>query len=474
MKSYPLRSIVFTASFYGVTALACLICLPGMFLPRKQFLNIVVGWLEAVYWLERHIMRLDYEVRGAEHLPASDPYIVAAKHQSAYETMKLHILFRDPAIILKKELLSIPIWGQFVKKSDVIAIDRSSPEAAIASIQAGAIRMKEQGRPIIIFPQGTRVPVDMSAEQKPYKVGVARIQDATNLPIVPMALNTGYFWPKRGLLKRPGRVIFEFLPAIEPGMERGNLLAKITNDVESASQALLHEAIECEKNMISLPAAFVWGVSALLLFAIYTATWFALAGEVKKQYYNLHLTARIEGPVERHIEGLHIGGYPGPITITADQDYLTSPKFNLELNNLKAWAWPIPFVPAAIEAESVTYKSFEYEKPFVTNNVSARFTVWTGSVVIHSLKLTKDAFEANGEGSYRFDTNPPGLDLDVAVKNSAQLIGMLAADGFIEQKPAMFAAAAFAGLQDAEGVAHVKLSLDNNALYAGPFLIRKF
>ena len=166
---------------------------------------VVHGFAFTTAILEKYILGLTYEVRGQEHLPEQGSYIIAAKHQSSYETFKLHTLFGDPAIVLKKELLRIPLWGMYLKKSDVIAIDRSSPKTAIKSIKDGAQHVKEQGRPIIIFPQGTRVSIDTTAQEKPYKIGIMRLQEATNLPIIPMAINTGYFQPKHKWCKKPGK-----------------------------------------------------------------------------------------------------------------------------------------------------------------------------------------------------------------------------------------------------------------------------
>lgn len=203
---------------------------------------VVAAFVRINAMLERYVLGLRYEIRGAEHLPESGSYIVAAKHQSAFETMKLHILFKDPAIILKKELLSIPLWGWYLAKSDVIAIDRSSRSAAVESIKAGALHMKEMGRPIVIFPQGTRVSPETTAKDKPYKPGVARVQDATGLPILPMAMNAGVYWPRNAFWKSSGTVVFEFLPRIEPGMDSGALLGKLENDIENASNALMEEA----------------------------------------------------------------------------------------------------------------------------------------------------------------------------------------------------------------------------------------
>lgn len=120
MKKYWLRSTLFNLAFYIYTALICFIALPSYFVPRAAFLWVVRFYLAVYTFLERTILGLSYEVRGIENVPQNGSFIVAAKHQSAYETFKLHVLFEDPAVILKKELLSIPVWGAFLKKSDVI------------------------------------------------------------------------------------------------------------------------------------------------------------------------------------------------------------------------------------------------------------------------------------------------------------------------------------------------------------------
>lgn len=237
-----LRSTLFNIFFFLTTAIACVLFLPGLFIPRKHAMHIVQIFVQTVYLLERAFLKLDYEVRGLENLPEQGCYIVAAKHQSSYETFKLHILFPDPSVILKKELLRIPLWGKFLAKSDPIAIDRSSKDSAQQIID-GAKRMKDQGRPIIIFPQGTRVYSWQTAVDRPYKSGAARMQDATGLTIVPMATNTGIFWPKHSWLKWPGTVVFEFLPPIAPGHGVSDTTKQIEILLETESKKLELEAL---------------------------------------------------------------------------------------------------------------------------------------------------------------------------------------------------------------------------------------
>jgi 1-acyl-sn-glycerol-3-phosphate acyltransferase len=237
-----IRSTLFNILFFLAVGVMCFFCLPGLLLPHRQAQYIVTLFVKTVYFLERRILGLDYEVRGRGHLPQEGAFIVAAKHESAYETFKMHIVFRDPAIILKKELLRIPLWGAFLKKSDPIAIDRGQARKSIVQLLEGAKRVQAQGRPLIVFPQGTRVRVTDTPAQKPYRSGVARMQEATGMPIVPMALNSGCFWPKGSWRKRGGKVVFEFLPPIPAGGTPAEVTARLEAALETASDRLHAEA----------------------------------------------------------------------------------------------------------------------------------------------------------------------------------------------------------------------------------------
>lgn len=237
-----LRALLFNIFFYGFTVLACFVLVPLVLFPRDTILKAVCFWTGGVAWIEKHILGLTYEIRGAEHKPAQGTYIVAAKHQSAYETMKLHHLFGDPTIVLKKELLSIPLFGTFLKKVGVIAINRKNKDEAVAAILEGAQRMADQNRPIVIFPQGTRVAPETTAAQKPYKGGIVKLYKNTDLPILPLALNSGLFWRRNSFIKRPGHVVFEFLPVIENGLPEKKVMKALEDRIESKSNALMEEA----------------------------------------------------------------------------------------------------------------------------------------------------------------------------------------------------------------------------------------
>ena len=239
-----IRSTLFNILFYGLTALACVLCLPGLFFKDRGLYMIVHSFVNSIYFLEKYVLGLDYEVRGLEHLPKDGSYVVAAKHQSPYETFKLHRLFGRPAIVLKKELLSIPLWGKFLGRVQPIAIDRSQGKSAMNQIIEGAKAIKDDGRAIVIFPQGTRVYPWQTTKDKPYRAGVARIHTSTGMPIIPLSMNTGIFWPRKSWLKQSGKVIFEFHEALKPSQSVEDIMKELENIVETNSKALENEAID--------------------------------------------------------------------------------------------------------------------------------------------------------------------------------------------------------------------------------------
>lgn len=237
-----IRSLFFNIFFYGYTALICLLFVPSLLFPRSVILGVTRIYVKGVELIEKYILGLTYEIRGIEYLPKGGTYIVAAKHQSAYETLKLHHLFDDPTIILKQSLIKIPIFGTFLRKIDVIPINRSNKEESIMAVIEGAKRMKENDRPIVIFPQGTRVPVHVSTKERPYKGGIVKMYTSTDIPIIPLALNTGLFWPRNSFIKRPGKVVFEFLSPIEPGLPDKKVMEALQDRLEEKTDELMQEA----------------------------------------------------------------------------------------------------------------------------------------------------------------------------------------------------------------------------------------
>jgi 1-acyl-sn-glycerol-3-phosphate acyltransferase len=229
-----LRSLAFNIGLYGITIVMCFLLIWTLALPRRMMLWVVHLWLLQIVWVERYIGGITYRVIGREHVP-SGACIIAAKHQSAWETFKLHLLFGDPAIVLKKELLDIPIWGWYLWRSGMIPIDRGAHARALAGMMKAAHRAADGGRKIVIFPQGTRI---APGEARPYKNGVAALYQELNVPVVPMALNSGLLWPKNSFVKKPGVITIEFLPPIAPGLPREEMMGRLKEQLEAASERL--------------------------------------------------------------------------------------------------------------------------------------------------------------------------------------------------------------------------------------------
>ena len=234
-----LRMIAFNIAFYLShipVLIGLVIFLP---VPRKQylhFLHLSMSWFEL---LERHILGLRYEMIGRENLPKDGCYIFASKHQSIWETYKLHNWLGDPAIIMKKELLDLPLWGWSARKNRVIGVDRGGRAAAMKSLVEGGLDAKRLGRPITIFPEGTRMAPGVT---RPYKYGVAALYEALQVPVIPVAHNAGCFWPKAPFKQRGGTITVEILPAIQPGLAPKELLEQLQSAIEPVATKLAKTA----------------------------------------------------------------------------------------------------------------------------------------------------------------------------------------------------------------------------------------
>jgi 1-acyl-sn-glycerol-3-phosphate acyltransferase len=187
--------------------------------------------------LLRHLVGLDYEVRGRASMPPG-PAIYAFKHQSAWETMVIHLLLPKAAIALKQELMRIPLFGWCLRRTGMIGIDRSGRTRALRSLVEGARAALARGVAVVIFPEGTRMPPGRNA---PYHAGVAALYLQLERPVVPVVLNSGLFWGRRSFVKRPGRIVVEFLEPIAPGLERKAFMAELRRRLESAADRLIED-----------------------------------------------------------------------------------------------------------------------------------------------------------------------------------------------------------------------------------------
>jgi 1-acyl-sn-glycerol-3-phosphate acyltransferase len=195
-------------------------------------------WSRTVLTLLRVTVGLDYQIRGLNRIPPGG-CIVAMKHQSTWDTLVLPAVLGDPAIVLKRELLLIPIYGWYAARAGSIAIDRKAGSSALRKMVAQARATVIQGRPIVIFPEGTRV---APGAHLPYQPGVAALYQALGFPVVPAALNSGLFWGRRSFLKHRGRITLEFLEPIPPGWPRQRLMPELERRIETGTAALLREA----------------------------------------------------------------------------------------------------------------------------------------------------------------------------------------------------------------------------------------
>jgi 1-acyl-sn-glycerol-3-phosphate acyltransferase len=232
------RSLAFNVGFYAWTALLAIVFLPTLIMPMRISVVGQVVWAHGIVALMRALVGITYEVRGREHVPPGAA-IVAAKHQSAFDTMIFPLLLKDPAVVLKSELVLIPFYGWYALKWGMIPVDRKTGSSALRKMLKAAKRAVAAGRPIFIFPEGTRVAPDAAPDYKP---GVAALYRELKVPCVPVALNSGLYWPRRAFLKRPGRIVIEFLPPIPPGLTRAAFMEALEGGIERATAALVGEA----------------------------------------------------------------------------------------------------------------------------------------------------------------------------------------------------------------------------------------
>jgi 1-acyl-sn-glycerol-3-phosphate acyltransferase len=233
-----LRAAIFVPVFYINTALFLLL---GSFLllgPRRYAMMGLKAHALATLWLLKVIVGTRMEVRGREKLPKA-PYLAASKHQSAWDTFALIPIFSDPAMVMKAELAHIPFYGWFSRKFEHVFVERARGPAALRKLTRDAKERAEAGREIAIFPEGTR---RAPGAEPAYKPGAVALYEGLGLPCVPIALNSGLYWPRRKLMRYPGTIIVEILDPIPPGLPREEFRTVLEARIEGASDRLIAEA----------------------------------------------------------------------------------------------------------------------------------------------------------------------------------------------------------------------------------------
>jgi 1-acyl-sn-glycerol-3-phosphate acyltransferase len=233
-----IRSLLFQCLFYLWTTICAVAGLPFMLTPHLWMMRFGTFWSRIALALLKITVGLDHEIRGSANLPAG-PMLIAMKHQSAWDTFAAPVLFRLPAMVIKRELGYVPFYGWYALKAGMIPVDRSGGGKALLRMVEDCKRALADNRPILIFPEGTRSAVGAKVR---YQAGVAALYSALDVPLVPVAVNSGLYWGRRSFSKRPGRIVVEILPPIAPGGDRRAALKELEARIEGTTNALVAEA----------------------------------------------------------------------------------------------------------------------------------------------------------------------------------------------------------------------------------------
>lgn len=231
-----LRSLLFSVWLYLSMPVAAVGLSPALLMPHRYAMGVIRIWARMVLFGLRWIVGVRVEFRGLEHRPAGSA-LVAGKHQSMLDVVTPFVILDDPCFVLKKELMPLPFFGWFARKTRMIPVDRAAHAKALKDMLVHARDRLAHGRQIVIFPEGTRTAPGAPPDYKP---GVAAIYRDLEAPCVPVATNSGQCWPAKGVTGfRPGVVVFEYLEPIPPGLKRGDFMRTLETRIETASAALL-------------------------------------------------------------------------------------------------------------------------------------------------------------------------------------------------------------------------------------------
>jgi 1-acyl-sn-glycerol-3-phosphate acyltransferase len=237
------RSALFSVVALLWTSVLALLYLPLLLAPRRVMQRAAALWCRGLIASVGICCGLRWRVIGRENLP-SGAAIITAKHQSAWETLIFYVLLEDPIFVLKRELLKVPLVGWYMRKAGSIAVDRAAGFRAIKSLLPEVEEALADGSQVIVFPEGTRT---APGQRHPYSPGIAAIYARSHAPVVPVALNSGMFWSRRGFLKFPGLVTLEVLPSMPGGMDRDGFMKELERRIETATERLCAEVAEARR-----------------------------------------------------------------------------------------------------------------------------------------------------------------------------------------------------------------------------------
>ncbi len=231
-----LRSMAFNGLMYLAMAVLAVVFLPYALVSRDGAYRACHTYCRWVIWSARHMVGLKVELRGA---PPDDEVLVAAKHQSFFDILVIFHALPRAKFIMKRELLFVPIFGQYVWRLGCIPVNRGKRGQAIAKMVADVEKGRREPGQLVIYPQGTRV---APGAEMPYKIGTAVLYEQLGQDCVPVATNIGVFWPRHGVLRRPGTAVVEFLPRLPAGLPRDESMTRLEFEIETVSNALMAEA----------------------------------------------------------------------------------------------------------------------------------------------------------------------------------------------------------------------------------------
>jgi 1-acyl-sn-glycerol-3-phosphate acyltransferase len=232
-----LRSGLFNFLFFFWTATVILLLWVTIPLSASKFRSVISIWPKGCFALLK-IIGITFEIRGLENIPKF-PVLFSVKHQSVWETIFFLWHHKDNSYVMKSELRRIPFWGWYMKKSGHILVDRTGGTKSMRAMLGKAKEIMGNGRSIVIFPEGTRIPPGQMGRFHP---GVGAIYAQLNTTVVPVAINSGLFWPRRKFIKKPGKIIIEFLPPIAPNIDRKSFMFLLENRMKMATEKLEKEA----------------------------------------------------------------------------------------------------------------------------------------------------------------------------------------------------------------------------------------
>lgn len=228
-----IRSALYALAFSVWAVIACLGQVP-LLLRRAWTPLAIYIWNAGNVLLARVVGGVGCRVEGLEHLP-TEPCIVASQHQSSYETFRVFVDLNNPVLVLKQELIRIPFIGWYMLRGGMVGIDRKAGAAAMRKTMRAAKAALASGRHVVIFPEGTRAPPGTIL---PFRPGIAALYLHCNVPVIPVALDSGWFWGKTRLLKRPGQITVRFLPALPAGLGKDEMLERLQTSIAEASRSL--------------------------------------------------------------------------------------------------------------------------------------------------------------------------------------------------------------------------------------------